>query len=161
MPRHDIQKLLIFYVVTVIGSFVSLVQTGMPGTWTCAAISIVLIYLDDQNREVLHGMITAMAADYGSIYYADLDKDESICVRSADKPYGKMGEGKPFSFREGLSDYAEHCVSASDREGFLRFVDPENIRRELAAEAMISHRYLTDKDGEQRYEMGGPHHRGA
>lgn len=85
VSRHDIQKLLIFYVVTVIGSFVSLVKTGMPGTWTCAAISIVLIDLDDQNREVLHGMITAMAADYRSIYYADLDRDKCICVRATEE----------------------------------------------------------------------------
>ncbi|MBQ5752529.1 MAG: hypothetical protein IIV89_06755 [Bacteroidaceae bacterium] len=55
----------------------------------------MLIYLDDQNREVLQGMITAMAADYRSIYYADLDKDESRCVRATTKLYaGKMWEGK-------------------------------------------------------------------
>ena len=28
------------------------------------------------------GMITAMASDYRSVYYVDLDKDEGICYRS-------------------------------------------------------------------------------
>ena len=43
------------------------------------------------------GMITAMAADYRSIYYANLDKDECLCVRATEKLYeGKMWEGKSF-----------------------------------------------------------------
>ena len=153
VPRYDIVKLFKFYAVTVAGAIVSLFYTGMPGTWTCAAISIVLIYLDDQNREVLRGMITAMAADYRSIYYADLDKDECLCVRATRKLYGNMWEGKAFGFREGFAEYAEHCVAEADREGFLRFVDPDNIRAGLANEAMISHRYVSDKGGVKQYEM--------
>ncbi len=152
--RRDIKKLLKFYLVPIIGSIVSLFQTGMPGTWTCGAISIVLIYLDDQNREVLQGMITAMAADYRSIYYADLDKDESRCVRATTKLYaGKMWEGKNFPFSEGFREYAEHCVAEADREAFLDFIKPENIRAGLADEAMISLRYLTNKGGVEQYEM--------
>ena len=150
---RDIRKLLIFYVVTVIGSVISLFKTGMPGTWTCAAVSIVLIYMDDQNREISRGMVNAMAADYRSIYYADLDTDACLCVRASTRLYGDMWEGKSFSFREGFAQYAEHCVAERDREAFLRFVDPENIRAGLAGEAMLSHRYLTVKDGNERYEM--------
>ncbi len=154
LMRRDIHKLLKFYLVPIIGSIVSLFQTGMPGTWTCGAISIVLIYLDDQNREVLQGMITAMAADYRSIYYADLDKDESRCVRATTKLYAdKMWEGKTFPFREGFTEYAEHCVSEADREAFLEFIKPENIRASLENEAMVSFRYLTDKGGVEQYEM--------
>ena len=88
VPRKDIHKLLKFYLIPVIGSIVSLFQTGMPGTWTCGAVSIVLIYLQDQNREILSGMITAMAADYRSIYHANLDKDECLCVRATGKTRG-------------------------------------------------------------------------
>jgi hypothetical protein len=33
------------------------------------------------------GMITAMAADYRSIYHADLDRDECICIRATEKLY--------------------------------------------------------------------------
>lgn len=99
-------------------------------------------------------MITAMAADYRSIYYANLDKDECMCVRAAKKLYaGKMWEGREFSFQEGFTDYAQHCVAEADREAFLQFIDPENIRAGLANEAMISFRYLSNKDGVEEYEM--------
>jgi len=154
VPRKDIHKLLKFYLIPVIGSIVSLFQTGMPGTWTCGAISIVLIYLRDQNREILSGMITAMAADYRSIYHANLDKDECLCVRaSAKEPGARMWEGRSFSFREGFTEYADHYVCDADRDAFLRFIEPDNIRAGLASEKMISLRYLTVKDGVEQYEM--------
>ena len=35
-------------------------------------------------------MITAMAADYRSIYYADLDKDECLCVRATTQTHDRM-----------------------------------------------------------------------
>ena len=154
VPRKDIHKLLKFYLIPVIGSIVSLYQTGMPGTWTCGAISIVLIYLRDQNREILSGMITAMAADYRSIYHANLDKDECLCVRASEKiPGGRMWEGRSFSFREGFTEYANHYVCEADRNAFLRFIEPDNIRAGLAIEKMIALRYLTVKDGVEQYEM--------
>ena len=98
-------------------------------------------------------MITAMAADYRSIYYADLDRDECVCVRAAVTMPDRMWAGKQFSFRKGFAEYAEHCVCEADREGFLRFIDPENIRAGLADEAMISHRYLAVINGVEEYEM--------
>ena len=154
VSRRDIHKLLKFYLIPVIGSIVSLFQTGMPGTWTCGAVSIVLIYLRDQNREILSGMITAMAADYRSIYHANLDKDECLCVRASEKTDGgRMWEGRSFSFREGFTEYAGHYVVDADREAFLRFIEPDNIRAGLANEKMIALRYLTVKDGVERYEM--------
>ena len=100
------------------------------------------------------GMITAMAADYRSIYYANLDKDECLCVRATEKLHkGKMWEGRSFSFQEGFTDYAAHCVVDEDREAFLRFIDPDNIRAGLANESMISIRYLTRKGDMEQYEM--------
>ncbi|MBR0409378.1 MAG: hypothetical protein IJI25_00020 [Eubacterium sp.] len=80
-------------------------------------------------------MITAMAADYRSIYYADLDKDECVCVRATTRLYGgKMWEGRVFSFLHGFKEYADHCVAEEDKEAFLQFIDPENIRKGLAME---------------------------
>ena len=107
--------------------------------------------MDIRDRD---GMITAMAADYRSIYYADLDKDECLCVRISSKLFeDKMWEGRVFSFQEGFAEYAEHCVSEGDRDGFLRFIDPENIRAGLASEIMLTHRYLSVKNGVEEYEM--------
>ena len=116
-----------------------------------ATANLLQAQTEIQNRD---GMITAMAADYRSIYYADLDKDECICVRATTKLYaGKMWEGRVFSFNEGFSEYAEHVVAEADRESFLRFVDSDNIRKGLSSETMLSHRYLTLKDGVEQYEM--------
>ena len=98
------------------------------------------------------GMITAMAADYRSLYSVNLDTDESICVRASSKVH-EMKEGRVFSFREGFSDYANRFVAEKDREEFLRFVDPGNIREGLSKESMLSLRYLTLEDGVEQYEM--------
>ncbi len=116
-----------------------------------ATANLTQAHEDIRERD---GMITAMAADYRSIYYADLDKDECVCIRATTRLYAdKMWEGRVFSFQEGFAEYAEHCVAPADREAFLRFVDPDNIREGLASETMLSHRYLSVKDGVEEYEM--------
>ena len=107
--------------------------------------------MDIRSRD---GMITAMAADYRSIYHADLDRDECICIRATEKLYaGKMWEGRVFSFREGFALYAEQCVAEADRAAFLRFIDPGSIREGLSREKMLTLRYLSVKDGVEQYEM--------
>ena len=98
-------------------------------------------------------MITAMAADYRSIYYADLDKNECVCVRAASKKDQNMWEGRVFSFYEGFREYADHYVVEEDREAFLEYIKPDNIRAGLESETMISHRYLSTRSGAEKYEM--------
>ena len=115
-----------------------------------ATANLIQAQTDIRERD---GMITAMAADYRSIYYADLDKDECLCVRATAKQDAHMWEGRIFSFREGFTEYAEHCVAEADREAFLRFIEPDNIRAGLADETMISHRYLSIRSGVEQYEM--------
>ena len=106
---------------------------------------------DIKNRD---GMITAMAADYRSIYFVDLDRDECTCVRAAAELSDEnIWEGKTFSFRDEFRKYAENYVSEAYRKGFLNFVDPSNIREGLSKEEMLSYRYLTVKDGVEQYEM--------
>ena len=55
-----IRKLLGFYIIPVIGTFVALPFSGMPGTWTCAAVSIILIYMDDQDGEIVRDSLTGL-----------------------------------------------------------------------------------------------------
>ena len=98
-------------------------------------------------------MVTAMAADYRSLYYADLDRDECMCVRETKEQDGNMWKGKTFPFYEGFVDYAERYVVEEDRDDFIRFVDPDSIRERLATETMLSHRYLSTRSGEEKYEM--------
>ena len=116
-----------------------------------AAANLSQAMMDIKNRD---GMITAMAADYRSIYFVNLDRDECTCVRATTELFdGNVWEGKTFSFQNGFRKYAENCISEAYREGFLNFIDPDNIREGLSKEAMLSYRYLTDKDGLQQYEM--------
>ncbi|MBQ6365915.1 MAG: GGDEF domain-containing protein [Oscillospiraceae bacterium] len=55
-----IRKLLGFYIIPVIGTFAALPFSGMPGTWTCAAVSIILIYMDDQDGEIVRDSLTGL-----------------------------------------------------------------------------------------------------
>ena len=115
-----------------------------------AAANLNQALTDIRDRD---GMITAMAADYRSIYYADLDRDECICYRATSEMPDRMWAGKEFPFSQGFTEYAEHCVAEKDRDGFLEFIKPENIRAGLAKEVMLSYRYLSVINDEERYEM--------
>ena len=59
-PRWLVWKLLLFYIPPVIGTLAGLLYLGLPGTWTCAAVSIVLMYIDDQDREILRDSLTGL-----------------------------------------------------------------------------------------------------
>lgn len=58
--RRAVRKLLGFYILPVAGTLAALPFPGMPGTWTCAAISIVLMYIDEQDREILRDSLTGL-----------------------------------------------------------------------------------------------------
>ncbi len=107
----------------------------------------------EERAKTESSMVTAMAADYRSIYYADLDKDDCLCVRETKEEGGNMWKGKTFPFYEGFVDYAERYVVEADREDFCRFIEADNIREGLADAPMISHRYLSTRSGEEKYEM--------
>ena len=108
---------------------------------------------EERQRRQADAMITAMASDYRSVYYIDLDKDEGICYRADEKEPGEFREGDRFWYQEAISRYAESYVAEADRDEFLEFAAPENIRMRLETEAMISHRYLSVKGGKEHYEM--------
>ena len=97
-------------------------------------------------------MITAMASDYHCVYYVTLDTDEGICYRTDNSIQDSPGLGEHFSFRDFFTSYAHKFVTAPYREGFLEFIDPDNIRRQLAKELIITYRYLCVRNGEETYE---------
>lgn len=98
-------------------------------------------------------MITALASDYGSVYYVDLDADHCVCYRSDAKPGEGPAVGDQFPFADAFRRYAESFVEEPYRKGFLEFIEPERIRKELADNLIIAYRYLTLRDGVERYEM--------
>ena len=58
--REPLRKLLRFYLVPVIGTIIALPFTGMPGTWTCSAVSIVMMYIETQDKEIVRDSLTGL-----------------------------------------------------------------------------------------------------
>ena len=106
----------------------------------------------EQLRAEQDRMITAMASDYRSVYYVDLDTGDSVCYRN-DKDDNDISEGQHFRFLEAFGEYGEKYVDEQYRDQFLEFIKPENIRENLKNESLIVLRYLVRKDGQESYEM--------
>lgn len=60
VPKTTIRKLLAFYIVPFVGSLLALPFAGMPGTWTCAAVSVILMYMDDQENAISRDSLTGL-----------------------------------------------------------------------------------------------------
>ena len=108
---------------------------------------------EEKQRTRQDEMITAMASDYRSVYYVDIDADDAVCYRA--DPHGpeQIREGERFPYLARFREYGEKYVDEEYREGFLRFVDPESVRAALSTESIIAYRYLARRDGSEYYEM--------
>lgn len=60
VSKLSIRKLLGFYIIPVLGTILALPYSGMPGTWTCAAVSVVLIYMEDMDQTVITDDLTGL-----------------------------------------------------------------------------------------------------
>ena len=105
------------------------------------------------SREQQDRMITALASDYRCVYHVDLDHDDAVCYRADPSDHQQTPEGVHFPYYERFAWYAEHCVAQSYRDAFLRFIDPDNVRRALSSELIIAYRYLAQREGKEYYEM--------
>ncbi len=56
-------------------------------------------------------MITALASDYRSVYYVDLDTGRSICYRRDDVSDDGIGPGDSFDYIEKFGEYAKKYVA--------------------------------------------------
>ena len=110
--------------------------------------------LDQEKlRTQQNSMITALASDYRSVYYIDLDNDEGICYQNDNSINDGIKQGSHFHYASTFAEYANKYVAEDYRDGFLEFIKPESIREKLANEILISYRYLIIKDGIEKYEM--------
>ena len=98
-------------------------------------------------------MITAMASDYRSVYYVDLDKDEAICYRDDPRFNEAPALGASFPFLRDFTAFAYNHVAEPYREDYLAFIQPENIRAALATKQIIAYRFLELNDGKESYAM--------
>ena len=98
-------------------------------------------------------MITALASDYWSVYYIELEKDEGICYQSHEDIENGFKVGEKFSFLESFTAYAEKYITEDYREEFLKFIQPDSIRKGLKENRVISYRYMVQRHGNIFYEM--------
>ncbi|MBQ7500884.1 MAG: response regulator [Clostridia bacterium] len=108
---------------------------------------------EERQRTQQDKLITALSSDYWSVYYLELDKDEGVCYQAhADIDDGfKVGER--FRYLESFTSYANRYVTEKNREEFLKFVQPDNIREGLKTNRVISYRYSIFRHGKESYEM--------
>ncbi len=108
---------------------------------------------EERQRTQQDKLITALSSDYWSVYYLELDRDEGVCYQShADIDDGfKVGEH--FRYLESVTNYADRYVTEKNREEFLKFVQPEHIRKGLESNRVISFRYSVFRHGKESYEM--------
>ena len=107
----------------------------------------------EKKRAELDSMITAMASDYRSVYHVDLDADDAVCYRTDhDDPWQKP-EGVHFPFLEQFRIYCDSYVDDEYKDGFMEFIEPDNIRLALSTENIIAYRYLARQGDSEYYEM--------
>ena len=76
-------------------------------------------------------MITALASDYWSVYYLDLDTDDGVCYQAHDDVENGFRVGDRFKYLASVTAYAREYVKAEYLEEFLAFVQPENVKARL------------------------------
>ena len=108
---------------------------------------------ESRQRERQEKLITALASDYWSVYYIELDKDHGVCYQSHAAMDNGYQAGDEFSFVQTFTNYANTYVTDGYREEFLRFIQPDNIREGLKSERVISFRYMVSRRGKESYEM--------
>ena len=106
-----------------------------------------------RRRDEQDKMITAMASDYRSVYHVNLDQDDAVCYRADPNDKSQHPEGVHFPYYENFARYGNLYVDEAYREGFLRFIQPEHVRKALETEAIIAYRYLARRGGREYYEM--------
>ena len=108
---------------------------------------------EERHREQQDRMITALAADYWSVYYLELDKDAGVCYQAhtdLDSPGFRVGEH--FAYLAAVTAYANQYITDQYRGEFLRFIQPDSIREGLKRQRVISHTYMVKRHGRESYE---------
>ncbi|SCW65614.1 Signal transduction histidine kinase [Ruminococcaceae bacterium YRB3002] len=106
-----------------------------------------------RHRDQQDKMITALASDYRSVYHIDLDNNDAVCYRADPNDKEQPSEGEHVAYLDYFTKYAEESVAENYREGFLKFIDPDNVREALSDHTLIMYRYLAQRDGKEYYEM--------
>ena len=94
-----------------------------------------------------------MASDYRCVYYINLDENDGVCYRDDPSDPDQTPVGIHFPYLERFTYYANSYVTDMYRDGFLDFINPDNIRKRLATQPIIAYRYLARHGDREYYEM--------
>ena len=108
---------------------------------------------EEKQQNQQKSLITALAADYWSVYFIELDKDHGVCYQSHSDVDGGFKVGEEFPYLKSVTDYANAYITDQYREEFLKFIQPEAIKKRLENERVISYRYMVHRHGRETYEM--------
>ena len=113
------------------------------------------------QRQEQDRMITALASDYWSVYYIDLDTDDGVCYQAHSDVDDGVKLGDRFKYLSAVTDYANKYIKKEYLDDFLAFIRPENIKSRLKDEKVIAYRYLVhrhDKDSWEEMRFAGVRH---
>jgi signal transduction histidine kinase/CheY-like chemotaxis protein len=116
-------------------------------------LGICVDVTDTRTKDQSDRMITAMASDYRCVYYINLDENDSVCYRDDPSDPDQTPVGIHFPYLERFTYYANSYVTDMYRDGFLDFINPDNIRKRLATQPIIAYRYLARHGDREYYEM--------
>ncbi len=108
---------------------------------------------EERKKAEQDKLITALASDYWSVYYVQLDTDEGVCYQARPDIEDSLKEGERFRFSDAFAAYANRYIVDEYREAFLRFIRPENIKEGLKESRVISYIYMVERNKRKTYEM--------
>ena len=108
---------------------------------------------EKQQSEEQNRMITALASDYRSVYYLELDKDEGVCYQAHSDIDDGFVVGERFRYLEAVTSYADRYITEQYYNEFISFIQPDNIREGLSKSRVISYTYMVARHGVESYEM--------
>ncbi len=106
-----------------------------------------------RQKDQQEKMLTALAADYWSVYYLELDRNWGICYQSHSDVVDGFKVGEEFPYLESVTAYAKQYITEAYLDEFLDFIQPENIIARLQKERVIGYRYMVHRNGHDSYEM--------
>ena len=108
---------------------------------------------EERQRAEQDKLITALASDFWSVYYVELDTNEAVCYQEHPEIDKGIREGEHFPYLRGFTDYADNYIKAEYRDDFLSFIQPDNIREGLKERRVMSFRYMVNRNNKETYEM--------
>ena len=105
-----------------------------------------------QQQQEQNQMISALASNYWSVYYLDLDTDEGICYQSHEELENGFRAGERFRYLPSVTAYAKTYILEEYQEEFLRFIQPENVKERLKEQRVIAFRYMVHRHDRDTWE---------